>query len=149
MNMRKARVGGWSKAAWTMVLVMTAPSAAWACCPDDGKTAPAARGLGESVPQAPDLAADAAWQVYEFARGGIHFIQINDSAGSVRAEVGRIGDTVFVLPAGRDVDRVLIPGDALPAGNRRVLYRSNEVEVVLIDNGTVQYWLVNPLSSTF
>lgn len=150
MSTNRASVMGWQGAAWVMALIMAAPSAAFAaCCPSDDKTAPAARGLGESSPQAPDLAIDAAWQVYEFARDGIRFIQINDSSGSVRAAVGRIGGTVFVLPAGRDVDRVLVPGDALPAGNRRVLYRSEEVEVVLIDSGTVQYWLVNPLSSTF
>lgn len=130
-----------------LAVAMLAPTMAWAaCCPSDGNTSPkVAGGLGESAPAAPDLAADAAWQVYEFERDGVRYTQINDSAGTVRAAVGRIGETAWVLPIGRDVDRVLLPGDALPAGNARVLLRSKEVEVVLIDNGTTQYWWVRAL----
>lgn len=131
-----------------LTVAMLAPTMAWACCPSDDKTAPAAsRGLGESVPVAPDLAADEAWQIYEFERDGVRYTQVNDSAGNVRAAVGRIGETAWVLPIGRDADRVLLPGDALPAGNARVLLRSKEVEVVLIENGTTQYWRVRALTS--
>ena len=129
--------------------VLVSP-AAWAkcSCPDDGRDSPAAsRGLGESSPDAVDLATDAAWQVYEFERDGIRYTQVNDSAGTVRAAVGRIGGTAWVLPIGRDADRVLLPGDTLPAGNTRVLLRSGEVEVVLIENGTTQYWWVRVLTS--
>lgn len=126
------------------------PSTAWAqCCPSDGKTSPkAARGLGESAPQAPDLAVDEAWKIYEFERGGVRYTQINDDTGNVRAAVGRIGDTAWVLPIGRDADRVLLPGDAIPAGNARVLLRSKEVEVVLIETGSTQYWWIRALAST-
>jgi hypothetical protein len=67
--------------------------------------------------------------------------------GNVRAAVGRIGETVWVLPIGRDADRVRLLGDALPAGNTRVLLRSKEVEVILIENGTAQYWWVRALKS--
>jgi hypothetical protein len=35
----------------------------------------------------------------------------------------------------------------LPVGNGRVLLRSNEVEVVLIENGTTHYWWVRALPS--
>ncbi len=133
-----------------LTVVMLAPTMAWAgCCPSDDKGAPvAARGLGESTPAAPDLAADAAWQIYEFERDGVRYLQVNDSTGAVRAAVGRIGETAWVLPIGRDADRVLFPGDALPAGNARVLLRSKEVEVVLIENGTTHYWWVRALPST-
>ncbi len=132
-----------------LTVAMLTPAMAWAsCCASDDKGAPsAARGLGESSPAAPDLSADAAWRVYEFERDGIRYTQINDSAGTVRAAVGRIGGTVWVLPIGRDADRVLLPGDALPAGNTRVLLRSREVEVVLIENGATQYWWVRALTS--
>lgn len=132
-----------------LTVAMLAPTMVWAgCCPSDDKTSPkAARGLGESAPAAPDLAADAAWQVYEFERDGVRYTQVNDSAGTVRAAVGRIGETAWVLPIGRDADRVLFPGDALPAGNARVLLRSKEVEVVLIETGTTHYWWVRALSS--
>ncbi|TXI44099.1 MAG: hypothetical protein E6Q50_18160 [Lysobacter sp.] len=133
-----------------LAVAMLTPTITWAaCCPSDGNTSPkAARGLGESTPTAPDLAADPAWRIYEFERDGVRYTQVNDNLGAVRAAVGRIGETAWVLPIGRDADRVLLPGDAVPAGNARVLLRSKEVEVVLIDNGTTQYWRVRALSAT-
>ena len=132
----------------TLAMVMLLPSMAWACCPSDGNTTPkAALGLGETLPPAPDPAADPAWGVYEFERGGIRYTQINDSSGGVRAAVGRIGDVQWVLPIGRDADRVLLPGDALPPGSARVLLRSKEVEVMLIESGTTQYWWVRALNT--
>lgn len=135
----------------TVILVATilTPTVALACCPSDGKTSPsAARGLGESFPIAVNQSMDAAWQVYEFERDGIRYMQINDSTGDVRAAVGRIGETLWVLPIGRDADRVLMPGDALPTGSTRVVVRTNEVEIVLVENGAIQHWLVRALSST-
>ncbi len=130
-----------------LTVAMLTPTMAWAvCCPSDDKTAPkAARGLGESAPAAPDLAVDAAWQIYEFERDGVRYTQINDDNGKVRAAVGRVGETAWVLPIGSDADRVRMPGDVLPVGNARVLLRSKEVEVVLIENGTTQYWWVRAL----
>lgn len=111
-------------------------------CPSDGNSAPAAMGLGESFPQADDLAVDPAWQIYEFERDGIRYTQINDSAGNVRAATGRIGETLWVMPIGRDADRVALPGDSMPVGQPRVLYRSVEVEVVLYQDGSQQRWLI-------
>lgn len=125
--------------------------AAWAkcSCPDDGRDSPAAsRGLGESFPAAADLAADAAWQVYEFQRDGVRYVQINDSTGTVRAAAGRIGGTAWIMPIGTDADRVAIPGDAVPAGVPSVLYRGPDVEVVRYQDGSVTRWLIRPLSAT-
>jgi hypothetical protein len=118
-------------------------------CPDDGNWTPAAaRGLGQSFPQAADLAADPAWQVYEFERDGVRYVQVNDQSGNVRAAAGRIGGTFWVMPIGADADRVAVPGDAKPAGNPRVLYRGGDVEVVLYEDGVRQRWLIRPLSAT-
>lgn len=125
--------------------------AAWAkCgCPDDGHWDPAAsRGLGESFPVAVDLAADPAWQVYEFQRDGVRYVQVNDSAGTVRAAAGRIGGTAWVMPIGADADRVSVPGDAVPAGVPSVLYRGPDVEVVRYQDGSVTRWQIRPLSAT-
>ncbi len=117
-------------------------------CPDDGNWAPAAaRGLGQSFPEAIDLAADPAWQVYEFERDGVRYVQVNDLSGNVRAAAGRIGGTFWVMPIGADADRVAVPGDALPAGSPRVLYRGADVEVVLYQDGDRQRWLVRPLTA--
>lgn len=118
-------------------------------CPGDGHWNPAAsRGLGESFPAAVDLAADAAWQVYEFQRDGVRYVQINDSAGIVRAAAGRIGGTAWVMPIGTDADRVAVPGDAVPAGVPSVLYRGPDVEIVRYQDGSQTRWVIRPLSAT-
>jgi hypothetical protein len=124
---------------------------AWAkcSCPDDGRDSPAAsRGLGESFPEAVDLAADPAWQVYEFQRDGVRYVQINDSAGTVHAAAGRIGGTAWVMPIGTDADRVTVPGDATPAGVPSLMYRGPDVEVVRYQDGSQSSWLIRPLTAT-
>ncbi len=112
------------------------------CCPTGVGAPKAASGLGQSAPPATDLAVDPEWQVYEFERGGIRYTQINDSDGKVRAAVGRIDNVFWVMPIGGDADRVSV--DALPAlsGQRKVLYRTNEVEVILNSTATGDYWEV-------
>ena len=117
-------------------------------CPSDGAGAPAAAsGLGQEFPVAPDLAADSAWQVYEFERDGIRYTQVNDQYGNVRAAVGRIGTTFWTMPIGSDADRVRVQGDAVPVGVPNVLFRSNDVEVVLYQDGALQRWAVRSPSS--
>lgn len=124
-------------------VMMVLPSLSWACCPSDGHTAPkATQGLGESLPNAPDLASDPAWQIYEFERDGVRYVQINDATGKVRAAAGRIGGTFWVMPIGSDIDRVSVPGSAMPSGRLRVLYRANDVEVVLIESSGTPRWLI-------
>ena len=130
--------------------VFFTPAARAKCsCPDDGRDNPAAsRGLGESFPDAVDLATDPTWQVYEFERDGVRYVQVNDSAGAVRAAAGRIGGTAWVMPIGTDADRVAVPGDATPTGVPNLLYRGPGVEVVRYQDGSVTRWLVRPLSPT-
>ncbi len=113
-------------------------------CPDDGHGAPimGGAGLGESFPATIDLAPDPAWQVYEFARDGIRYVQINDKAGRVRAAVGRIEDTLWVLPIGSDADRVSLSTSPLSKAGGRPIYRSNEVEVVLYRGGNQDRWII-------
>lgn len=112
-------------------------------CPSDWNGAPqAATGLGQSSPNAADLAPDPAWQVYAFERDGIRYTQVNDQNGTVRAAAGQIGGTFWVMPIGTDADRVAVPGDAVPAGQARVLTQSGEVEVVLYQDGSRQHWLI-------
>lgn len=115
------------------------------CCPGTGHGAPkASSGLGESYPEAVDLAVDPSWQVYEFEKDGIQYVQINDRQGAVRAAVGRIEDMFWVLPIGGDAERVLLSDDVMPAGLPKVLYRSQDVEVVLYQDGTHHKWIVRP-----
>lgn len=119
------------------------PTASWACCPSDGQTSPkAATGLGDANPPSADLAVDPLWEVYEFERDGIRYVQINDAGGSVRAAVGRIANTFWVMPIGTDADRVAVPGKTMPSGIPKVIYRGRDIEVVLYEDGTRSRWLI-------
>ena len=121
------------------------PSLAWACCPDDGQGAPkkiATTGLGDMYPSSVDLASDPQWQVYEFERDGVSYVQINDANGRVRAAAGRIAGIFWVMPIGNDADRVSLPDDALPAGQSRALYRGRDVEVVLVEGEARPRWVI-------
>jgi hypothetical protein len=119
------------------------------CCPGGGGAPKAGSGLGETTPIATDLAVDAEWQVYEFERGGIRYMQINDSSGKVRAAVGRIDDVLWVMPIGTDVDRVSV--DAAPAVSTpaKVLYRGTDVEVILRRTTNGDYWEVRRPHSSY
>ncbi len=68
-----------------------------------------ATGLGESAPTSLNLSLDPAWRIYEFKRDGVSYLQINDLTGTVRAAVGNISGTLWVLPMGADVSRVALP----------------------------------------
>jgi len=93
-------------------------------CPSDGHGAKlvASDGLGQSFPMAGLVAKGAQWQVYEFQREGVRYLQINDRAGNIRAAVGVIGGTMWVLPMGMDADRVQVATvqSLAPASARRV-----------------------------
>ena len=129
--------------------LIASPLASAGCgCPADGHGAPTAppamggAGMGESFPPAADVAPDPAWQVYEFSRDGIRYVQVNDKAGSVRAAVGRIDGMFWVLPIGSDVDRVSISPLIPSMANSRVIYRSNEVEVLFYRSGNQDRWII-------
>jgi hypothetical protein len=113
------------------------------CCPSGGvgSPQPPLTGLGQSLPQSPDLAAHPSWQVYAFARDGIRYLQVNDANGVVRAAAGHIDDLYWTMPLGNDVERVLTDGDVLPPGQSTVLYSGNGEEVILIESNGTQYWL--------
>ena len=73
-------------AAVLLCALVASPFASAACgCPSDGHGNGkfSGSGLGESFPMSADLAADPAWQVYEFERDGVRYVQVNDKAGRV------------------------------------------------------------------
>ncbi|WP_439444491.1 hypothetical protein ABWU93_11605 [Xanthomonas translucens pv. translucens] len=111
------------------------------CCPSGGTVLPASKGLGESAPAAQNLYIDPAWSVYQFERDGITYLQINDVQGRVRAAVARAGDTAWVMPMGRDVDKVRISSSSLLGS---VVYDSNDF-VVRFVSGAKPSWIVVPL----
>jgi hypothetical protein len=138
-----------ASAATLLAMIFISPLAHAKCgCPSDGRDKPsAATGLGEAMPKASDLAGDPAWQVYEFQRDGIRYLQINDAANSARAAIGQIGATAWVLPIGRDADRVTIQADASPTTAGRVVYRDDMVEVMYVRQSNQERWIVRPTES--
>ncbi|MCW0422658.1 hypothetical protein [Xanthomonas sacchari] len=120
-------------------LALSFQAQAQSCCPSGGHGV-VGKGLGESVPKALNLATDSAWRVYEFSRDGVNYLQINDASGVVRAAVGRIGKTLWVLPMGSDVGRVSLT--ASPAVQSRVIYRTADVVVRLRSDARGDAWEV-------
>lgn len=116
-------------------------------CPSDKNGAPETTsiGLGESFPNATDLANHPAWSVYKFVRDGVEYVQINDQYGNVRAAVGMIGSTAWVLPVGSDADRVTTSASTTPSGIAYTLYSADGVAVTLYQDGTVTSWKVQSL----
>lgn len=133
-----------------LATIFASPSAYAGCgCPSDGRDKPSAvTGLGESLPKTSDLSSDPQWQVYEFERDGIRYLQINDGANTARAAIGQIGATAWVLPIGRDADRVAIQAGAPLAVSGRVVYRDDEVEVVHYLQSNQDRWIIRPTDSS-
>ena len=118
-------------------------------CPSGGGDAPkATSGLGQAKPNAVDLASDPAWQVYEFERDGIRYLQIDDSANTTRAAIGQIDTTAWVLPIGRDADRVSIQAGVQSPATGRIVYRDEKVEVVYYRQSNQDRWIVRPAGSS-
>lgn len=124
-------------------VLLASAGAAQACCPDGGHGTPAVgAGLGESLPKARNLALDPAWRIYEFQRDGVTYLQINDVAGTVRAAVGRINDTLWVLPMGADVARVtLAPKAASTQGS--MVYQTSGFVVRVVPGSGSNAWEVS------
>jgi hypothetical protein len=87
--------------------------------------------------------------VYQFERDGIRYLQVNDSAGVVRAAVGRIENTFWVLPIGSDADHVLIDDTSAPVGTPTTVYAGPDVEVVVYEDGIRQRWWIRRPASTY
>lgn len=130
-----------------LAAVLASPMAQAGCsCPSDRNGADTTSiGLGESFPNAPDLASHPAWNVYRFQRDGVDYVQINDEYGNVRAAVGKIESTAWVLPVGSDADRVTTSASVTPSGIAYTLYTGADVEVTLYQDGSVARWKVRPL----
>jgi len=132
---------------------LASPSAFAQCgCSDDGHGQPLIGGnsLGQSFPPAGLVAQNTAYQVYQFEREGVRYLQINDRVGNVRAAIGRIADTVWVLPMGLDVDRVRVTsGASLPSAQARRVFGDAglTIDYVLDANG-LPAWTVRVLAQT-
>jgi hypothetical protein len=130
-----------------LMTALTGPSA-YAQVSGGGDVPKAANGLGQSMPSTADLASDPAWKIYEFERDGIRYLQINDGYNSARAAIGQIGSTAWVLPIGRDADRVSIQSGVQAAVDGRVVYRDNKVEVIHYLQSNQDGWIIRPVEAS-
>ncbi|WP_115511924.1 MULTISPECIES: hypothetical protein [Xanthomonas] len=127
------------------------------CCAG-GVGARATNGLGERSPAAAtNLALDSAWSIYEFQRDGVTYLQINDTAGLVRAVVARVDNALWTLPMGKDADRVILPAansiwaDTAPTTSSdelgpsaKVVYRTENFTVHVERQANGERWKVAP-----
>ncbi|KAF1007234.1 MAG: hypothetical protein GAK28_01873 [Luteibacter sp.] len=87
-------------------------------------------GLGQSWPNAQDVSANPNFHVYRFERGGVHYVQVNDAAGTVRGAIGTIGGEIFELPVGVDASRWSKSTQGTHAGD--VVYRDTAITVSIV-----------------
>lgn len=100
-------------------------------------------GLGQAAPDTVDVSVDASWSVYEFERDAIDYLQVNGYDGSVRATIGYIGNTFWVLPAGDDPVSTPQSPKPVPANaTQKVVYRSPEIELAVYENSNGLLWVV-------
>ncbi|PTS76160.1 hypothetical protein DBR20_10435 [Stenotrophomonas sp. HMWF023] len=135
----------------SIVVLLTVPALAIACCPGGGQGVPlATAGLGESQPAALDLSSDPGWLVYAFERDGVSYYQVNDLTGQVNLIVANIESTFWTLPAGKTAARVSLPSKplALPKNARgSIVFRGPEFSLVVYGEGRGAVWAVEPAAS--
>jgi hypothetical protein len=114
---------------------------AQSCCPTGGGSQIARQGLGESAPAATDLSSNATVSIYQFERSGVTYLQINDANGQVRGAIGRIENTAWVTPMGKDVDRVSIV-ETLDQSRGTVVYDARYFTVQRASTNSGDAWTV-------
>jgi len=115
---------------------------AQSCCPGGGNGSPIAiRGFGESAPVATNLSSNASVRIYQFERNGVTYLQINDPTGQVLGAVGRIENTAWVTPMGKDVDRLSIV-ETLDKNRGTVVYDARYFTLQLARTTNGDAWTV-------
>lgn len=104
---------------------------------------PATTGLGSSWPNATDVSSSPNYHVYRFERGGVRYIQVNDSAGTVRGAVAYIDDQVLELPIGVDASRWRITAHSPVSTSGESVYRDGTISIQITSNadGTARMML--------
>lgn len=92
------------------------------------------------MPPATNLAVDPAWRVYAFERDGVQYLQVNDANGLVRAAIGRISETTWVMPIGTDVNRITISASANDSSGT-LIYRSGPIAIRALQTAQGNAWV--------
>lgn len=92
-------------------------------------TTPAATGLGQSWPNAPDLSVSPRFHAYSFFKSGVHYVQVNDINGTVRGAIGYVDGQVLELPIGVDAVRWTIANDGPRPAGREAVYQDDAMSI--------------------
>jgi|GEM_PF-605684 len=103
--------------------------------------------MGSAAPATVDRSISPRWQVYTFIKDGIEYVQVNDTAGRVRAGLAATAGVHLVLPMGVDADYVSTPELPLAVGAIRgseVVYKDPLVTLSVGLSDAGQYvWTVS------
>lgn len=92
------------------------------------------------MPPATNLAVDPSWRVYAFRRDGVEYLQVNDAKGVVRAALGHISETAWVMPIGTDVNRITIAASAND-NSGTLIYRSGPIAIRVLQTAQGNSWV--------
>lgn len=95
-------------------ILLSCSSAAWAA-----HQTSTVQGLGTVAPGTQDRSLSPRWHVYIFVKDGIEYVQVNDTAGRVRAGFAASNGTHLVLPMGADAANVSTPEAPAAVGTVR------------------------------
>jgi len=90
-------------APWATTMALEAP-----CCASGGNgrpsavTAPSSSELGKVSPGGQNLSLSPEYQVYQFTRSGVRYIEVTDLSGVPRAAFASVGGALLSLPIGED-----------------------------------------------
>jgi len=130
--------------AWGLLVAgvsLSCSSVVWAAGP-----AGSVQGMGSATPGTVDRSISPRWHVYTFVKDGIEYVQVNDTAGRVRAGVAATAGVHLVLPMGLDAERVSTPEAPLAVGaigGAETVYKDGLVSVSVGFSNAGQYvWTV-------
>lgn len=106
-------------------------SMAFLGCGAAAAATPPATGLGQSWPNTTDVSASPHYHVYLFQRGDVRYLQVNDTAGTVRGAIAVIDGEALDLPVGTDASHWANVADTPAPAASETVYSDNTVTVLV------------------
>lgn len=126
----------------TALLLAIAPAVAKAQQDWNGSEA---QGVGHPQPSTANLSISDSWKAYRFERDGIRYYQVNDLNDNVHVVIGRVGDIMWALPAGKPSARTSLPSWRLKISEEAVptiVYLDEDVSLIHFQDGINTIWSV-------
>ncbi|HEX7816193.1 hypothetical protein [Dyella sp.] len=106
---------------------------------------PPSSGLGQAWPNAQDVSSSTRFHVYVFVKDGVRFIQVNDTAGNVRAAIATAGNQLMNLPIGTASQVIIDSTSAQPSSAGEPVYQDVGVQISAqaLSNGTLLFTAIS------